>query len=226
VGLRVCRSVSPGACALPFGSAGLASCGSDGCARVSRSIRSRRPARSSGLEQDEPFPPCCRSMPCGPVDVDDAEGCFRCARHKPEGQGASDSNRNRSGSDPQVHQPFELADFLTKAMHPRAVCRLHPHGGREVTVPGRPVPVPSLGRGTWEGYPRAAASQAAIISASSSANRARRQATFSASTCRSSGCGKADWAGAGRIEVRGNVDGGGDAAPPAGGRWVMTVSLG
>jgi len=137
--------------ALPVGSAGLAPCGSDGCARISGSTRSRRPARSSGSEQVEPCPPCCRSMPCGPVDVDDAEGCCRCARHTPEGQGASDSNSNRSGSDPQVHQPFELADFLTKATHPRAVCRLHPHGGREVTVPGRPVPVPSLGRGTCPG---------------------------------------------------------------------------
>ena len=45
----------------------------------------------------------------------DPEGFFRRARHRPEGQGASDRNSNRSGGDPQLHEPFELADFLTKA---------------------------------------------------------------------------------------------------------------
>ena len=61
-------------------------------------------------------------------------GSFAAHVTSRKGRGASDSNSNRSGSDPQVDQPFVLADFLTKAAHPRAVCRLHPHGGREVTV--------------------------------------------------------------------------------------------
>ena len=74
-------------------------------------------------------------------------GSFAAHVTRRKGRGASDSNSNRSGSDAQVHQPFELADFPMKAAHPRAVCRLHPHGGREVTVPDRTVPVSLPERG-------------------------------------------------------------------------------
>jgi hypothetical protein len=39
-----------------------------------------------------------------------------------------------SGGDRQGAQPFELADFLAKAAHARAVVGLQPHRGREIAV--------------------------------------------------------------------------------------------
>ena len=61
------------------------------------------------------------------------------------GQGAFWGS-TRSGSDPQFHQPLELADFLTKATQPGAVSCFQPHGGGEVAVPGGPVPMLVLGQ--------------------------------------------------------------------------------
>ena len=76
-------------------------------------------------------------------------------------------------------------------------------------MPGRPVPVLALeGRARLGRVPRAAASQAAIISASSSA-RLRAAAVDL------------------RVQrLAAEHAGGGDMAPPPGERWVMTVSSG
>jgi hypothetical protein len=109
------------------------------CARMNGSPRSRRPARSSGPEQMKLCPPHRRWMACGPLDVDDAVGMLSSRTAPVEMAGGR--RQHRSGCDPQCYQPFELADFVAKTAHVRAVCRLQPDGGGEVTVPGRSVPV-------------------------------------------------------------------------------------
>jgi hypothetical protein len=50
----------------------------------------------------------------------------------------------RSGCCEQDYQPFELADFLVQAAHGWAVGRFQPHGGGEIALPGRPVPMLAL----------------------------------------------------------------------------------
>jgi hypothetical protein len=56
----------------------------------------------------------------------------RCAEGKASG--------DRSCSNRQCHQPFELADFPAETAYARSVRRLQPHGGSEVAVPCRPFP--------------------------------------------------------------------------------------
>ena len=140
------------------------------------------------------------------------------------GQGARGSTR--SGSDPQFYQPFELADFLTKATHLGAVSCFQPHGGGEVAVPDGPVPVPVLGLpaclgarpdgrrlaggdhlGFEIGQPRLARDDF----------RYQHLAVEYVRQSRMHGAGRGD-------ACRLNIDGGRDAAPPSGKRGVMTVS--
>ncbi len=130
-GSQICRAASPAsscsAWPLCWRRTGMAA----GWMGTGERIATNAPTRPvSGRERDEPCPAVRRRDGVAVLRPDGRRRRgARCLRVTPAGRSRDRGPGARSGGDRQGHQPFELADFLAKAAHARAVDRFQPHRG-------------------------------------------------------------------------------------------------